>query len=777
MPQHNFASARALAPLCAFLSAVFSLATANAADNSDPAQVLVTAQRQPATLDQLPVTTESVTADKVKATVNATTVEDTLKYLPDVFIRQRHIGDTQDPITTRTSGVGSSARSLIYADGVLLSALIGNNNTNASPRWGMVSPEEIARIDVLYGPFAAAFPGNSIGEVVEITTRMPDHLEGSATVEGAWQDFSQYGTRKTFPTGRASAALGDRIGRFSFWISADHVDTEGQPLLYVAGTTPTAASASGTPVTGGFTDANRNGAAIKVLGAGGLEHQTVDNAKLKLGYDLTPALSLAYTLGFFQNNDSAGIQTYLRSTAGTPVYAGTVNIAGRAYAIPASAFSNDRYQLVEDHVMQSLSLGSHSGGAFDWSAIATVYDYAKDRQRTPSTAFPAAGAGGAGTILSLNGTGWETLDLKGTWRPKGAEGVNIVTMGLHQDGFELDNPKFNTADWLSGPAAAAAAFSGGKTQTQAAWLQDQIALTSQLKLTLGGRYEDWRAFDGVNAFLTPALNVHQPDLSASRFSPKAVLAYAPTPAWRLTASIGKAYRFPTVEELYQSATVAGVLQVPNPNLKPEDAASAELAAERRWSGGHVRLSLFGEDIADALIAQSGVVVPSNPNGLASFTQNVDRVRTRGAELAADQQDVLVKGLELSGWITYVQSRILKDAGYAPTFPGDAVVGRQLPQLPRLRASAVATYRPTPVWALTLAAHYSDRSYATIDNIDHVANTFTGFGGYVVADVHARCQVDRHWAADLGVDNLGGVAYFEYHPFPQRTVVAKLDYSF
>jgi iron complex outermembrane receptor protein len=756
------------------LGAVLGAATAHAADAA--AQVIVTGQRAPANLDQLPVTTESVTADQIQATINATTVEDTLKYLPDVFIRQRHIGDTQDPITTRTSGVGSSARSLVYADGVLLSALIGNNNTNASPRWGMVSPEEISRIDVLYGPFAAAFPGNSIGEVVQITTRMPDHLEGSITAEGAWQDFGQYRTGDTYPTGRISGVVGDRIGKWSFWLSADHIDTEAQPLLYVTAS-PTMTSGTAVPVTGALPYATRTGSAVQLLGAGGLEHQTVDNATLKLGYDLTPDVTATYELGFFQNSDRAGVQSYLKNVAGQSVYSGVLNIGGKTYSVPASAFSNDLYHLTEDHFMQSLSISSHSGGVFDWSAIASLYDYAEDRQRTPSTALQAADAGGAGTILSLNGTGWETLDLKGTWRPQGMDGMNVVTFGLHQDGFKLDNPKYNTPDWIDGPATTTAAFSGGKTETEAAWLQDQIALTSQIKLTLGGRYEYWRAFDGVNYSLAPALNVHQPDLNASHFSPKAVLAYTPTAAWRFSASIAKAYRFPTVEELYQAATVAGQLEVPNPNLKPEDATSAELAAERFWSSGHVRLSLFGEHITNALISQSGVVLPSAPGGLASFTQNVDKVRTQGVELVADQHDALIKNLELSGWITYVDSKILKDAGYAPTFTGDTVIGRQLPQLPRLRASAAATYRPTPPWAFTLAMRYSDKSYGSIDNIDHYANTFTGFGAYFVMDVHARYQVDRHWAADLGVDNFGDRSYFEYHPFPQRTVVAKLSYAF
>ena len=68
-------------------------------------------------------------------------------------------------------------------------------------------------------------------------------------------------------------------------------------------------------------------------------------------------------------------------------------------------------------------------------------------------------------------------------------------------------------------------------------------------------------------------------------------------------------------------------------------------------------------------------------------QNVDRVRTRGVELVASQDDVLVKGLELSGWITYVDAQTARDRA----FP--AAVGKDLPQLPKLRASALATYRP------------------------------------------------------------------------------------
>src|SRR5207237_2497095 len=137
-------------------------------------------------------TIESLTAARADETVNIFNPEDLLRNLPSLLVRKRHIGDTQAPLATRTSGVGASARSLIYADGVLLSALIGNNNSFASPRWAMISPDEIERVDVLYGPFSAPYPGNAIGAVVNLTTRVPDGPEGALSLGGSLQHFRQY---------------------------------------------------------------------------------------------------------------------------------------------------------------------------------------------------------------------------------------------------------------------------------------------------------------------------------------------------------------------------------------------------------------------------------------------------------------------------------------------------------------------------------------------------------------------------------------------------------
>lgn len=753
------AGAAALLPLAAHA------ADATAVEGGSTLEsVIVTAPSSIANLADIPNTTSTVTADQLARTTSVITPEDTLRYVPNVLIRQRHIGDTQSPITTRTSGVGASARSLLFVDGILISALIGNNNTSASPKWGLINPDAVARVDVLNGPFSAAFAGNSIGSVVAFVTRMPSTFEAHAEAQGAVQSFDKYGDHGDYRTGRIAADVGDVFGPFAVRLSYNHLDSHSQPLSYVTAAVPAATSSAGVPVTGAIFDANRSGAPIAVFGSSGLEHQVQDNASGRATLDLTRDLTLAYTFGLFANDDNASVASYLAKAAGAPVYTGQVNVAGRAYTLAPSAFSNGVYHLDELQLAQGLSLSSHTQGVFDFDVTATAFDYLKSRQRTPTTALPGGFAGGAGSIAKLDGTSWYTLDANGKWRPSAS---HTIAFGAHQDSFKLDNPRFSTADWRSGSPGALLATSRGRTRTQALWAQDVWSLTPSLKLTTGLRLERWRAFDGLNFSAAPALNVAQPGLSRDAASPKAVIAWTPADGWTLKASVGIANRFPTVAELYQAITTGSVLSVPNPNLKPERALSSELSAERRWATASLRVSIFDERIANTLISQSA------PLGAftANFIQNVDRTRATGVEVVGGAKDLLVPGLELSGWVTWLDTEVERDRALP------AAVGKRLPQLPRLRGAVVATYAATPRLDLTLAARYSDRAFGTIDNSDTYANTYQGFGAWFTADARASYRVNDHLTADLAVTNLTDRKYFLFHPFPQRTVVADLKYAF
>ncbi len=708
-------AARLLCCVCACAAPVPALAL----DHADALQeIVVTAQRPD---ESTPATTESVDAARLLDTITLLNPEDAVRYLPSLLVRKRHVGDTQAPLETRTSGVGSSARSLIYVDGVLLSALIGNNNNFASPRWGMVAPEEIERVDVLYGPFSAAYPGNSIGAVVNITTRMPDKVEGSIRVAQDVQRFDQYGTHGIFPATELSATAGDRVGPLAIFASANHLDSLGQPLAFATVAQPATTSGAGMPATGAYPDLNRLGAPIFVLGATGIEHQRQDNLTLKLAFDASPTLRFSWLGGLFLNDTRATAQTYLNTVSGVPLYAGALNLDGHLVNVPASAFSNNVYRLDERHWMQALTIDGGKSGGLQWRAIASIYDYAKDRQRIPSGALPDAASGGAGSIVDMSGTGWRTLDVDA--RLKG------FSAGGHFDTFRLESDRHIAADWLNAPAGALTQVSRGRTRTAALWTQDAIALASTLQLTLGARYEWWRAFQGFNFSSVPALSVNQPTLSKQGLSPKASLRWKPGKHWTAVLSAGQAFRFPTVSELYQAISTGPTITVPDPHLRPERARSEELALSWSDDRGHVRLSFFNEAIRNALVSQTAPLVPGSTT-LFSFVQNIPRTHAKGVELAFERNDLLVRGLTLSGSVTLTDPKTVSD----PAFP--AAEGKDLPQVPRRRATLVATWHESDRTAFTLAARMASRSWGTIDNSDPISHTFQGFDGYFV-DRRAR----------------------------------------
>jgi iron complex outermembrane receptor protein len=668
-------------------------------------------------------------------------------------------------VATRTSGVGASARNLIFVDGVLISSPIGNNNSTASPHFGVAAPQDVSQIDVLYGPFSARYAGNAIGATINITTKMPDHFELYGDALGAVQDFHLYGTNSTPGTWQLSAGIGDRMGAFSWRLSENHMDSTGQPLGLATLTRPATPSAAGAPLTGGINDLNRTAAAIVDIGATGIEHQVEDTGTLKLAYDFDNGWQLSYLASLFHQDDDAGIESWLRAPTGAVVYSGNGNINGYNYNIAASTFSNNVYNWQQSQLAQGLKLRSGAQGDFQWEVIASRYDYLNDKQRVPTAALPGAYTTGAGPINRMNGTGWYTLDANASWR--GWPGHEI-SFGAHRDAETFAQLRNNLTDWIAGGLGAAVNSAQGRTATNAVWLQDIWTLLPDLRASAGLRYEDWRAYAGTNFYASPALNVNQPRISAGTLSPKASLAWQISDSWKMTGSWGVAWRMPTVTELYQAITTGTTLTVPNPNLRPERANSYELAAEHRTDKGLLRLSLFEEDMRNALLSQSAPLLPGSTS-LFSFVQNVDRTRARGLEVVVDQYDAFIPGLELMGSLTAVDARITADSAFA------AAVNKFIPQVPKLRANVMATYRVED-WAFTLGARYSDRSFGTIDNSDPTTYTYQGFGRYLVADARLRYRVDQNWNVSLGIDNLSNDKYFLFHPFPQRTAVLEIRYS-
>jgi len=735
---------------------------------------------QPTSLPtQIPTTIEGVTKEQIEQTINATDSEDALKYFPSLLVRKRYIGDYNHAIlSSRASGTGNSARSMVYADGILLSNYLGNgiaNGTNYAPRWGLVTPEEIERVDVLYGPFSAAYAGNSVGAVVDYVTRMPTKFEAHAKLSGFTQNFKLYGTDSSYGGSQASASLGNKNGDWSWFVNANRTRSSGQPLTFATTALSTTNAAGQQVVTGAVPGLTTKNVPWLVLGGNTQYQTTQDHAKLKVAYDFSPTVRASYTLGYWSTATDNSSQSYLRNAAGAAVYSGPVSIDGKAYTLAPTLFGVSKESL--EHVMHGLSVKSNTRGVFDWEVAASLYNYQKDQIRASGTAQPASLNGGAGTLQDQGGTGWNTLAFKGIWRPDGVQGAHIADFGYQQDSYKLRILKSNIAgNYLSDGPGTVASDVGGRTQLRSIYGQDAWAFAPGWKTVLGARLENWRASSGFTNFgAGNANNTSYASRSENFVSPKAALSYQWSSDTVLKASTGRAVRFPTVGELYGATTPTGanpVQFINDPNLRPEKSWTTELTAEKDLGNGLLRVTFFTENTRDSLYSQQTFDPIANTN--ISRVQNVGRIQTNGLEVAYSGNDVFKKGLDFSGSVTYADSRIRENAGFVAT-PGDTI-GKYQPRVPVWRATALVSYRFDPALTATFGARYSGNQFSSLDNSDVNGFTYMGTSKYFTTDVRVRYQVSRQWTAALGIDNLNNYKFWNFHPYPQRTLVAELKFD-
>ena len=711
---------------------------------------------------KFPATVETYDKKQIEESVNAATPAQTLKYLPSIQVRERSIGDRNGIISSRTIGSISSAQSMLYADGILLSNLLGNS-FSYPPRWGMVNPEEIQRISMMYGPFSSLYAGNSMGGVINIETRMPERLEAHAGVQSFIQNFKLYGTDQTKIGNREFFSIGNKVNDFSFWASMNRLENTAQPLDFSVNDSIGVGTAEDT-ITGAYRDKGIKNQDRIIFGATAIDTSIQTNGKFKGQYEFSNQSKLTYTIGLWDLDSRQNVQSYIKDTLGNSIYGGDVILGGKTYSVSRM----NPAQAEAFHVMQSIDFKSSDKGFFNWQMTLSDYDYSRDLSNR-SALIDATNTNPyikkTGQITDLSGTGWTVFDSRVTLRPKD----HTIDLGYHLDYYHLRQTVNASNDWMGSQKEGFTSLSSGNTKTHAVYVQDKWQISPEWALTMGGRQEHYEAYDGVNQN-TENLARYE-DRSRNTFSPKASLSFEPTPAWGFRAAFGKAYRFPTVTELFQQLTTSNnIIVTNNPNLKPEEIYSGEITAERRFANGLARASLFREDRYDALISQINVL-PAAEDTSKSYVQNVDHVRIYGIELATEWKNAIIPKLDLVANATLTDSEILKNDA-APSY-----INKKVPRIPRQLYKAVATYRVSEDFTMSLAARYSGRQFIELNNSDINPETYQGASRLLFVDAKANYKFKDRWTASLGVDNIFNDQAYVYHPLYQRTGYAQIKFDY
>jgi iron complex outermembrane receptor protein len=701
-------------------------------------EIVVTSTRTEKDIESAPGDVHVVTQKDIEKR-NIKTVDEALNTLPGVFDRRgKGMMDTLANISMR--GIPGSNRTLILKDGVPLNtSYTGYANLNG------MEPETIERIEVVEGPFSSLYGGYAMGGVVNILTKLPDQREivvKTGYGSGFKNDDAPNDLWKAF------VSYGDKIGSLRLYVGYGVKDTNGYPSdLVVVSSAPSSASG----ITGQTQTTDNKGNTRYLIGDRGNNSWRDDDLTFKAGYDFSEVSKLRVSIDrityAYAYHDPV---SYLTNTSGAPVYSyGTV----REASFLSGQGARETYLYSAQYETQFGSVKS--------KLVFGLIDEAKNWYTTPNTSAPYATLnGGQGKVSSSPSTNYNT-DLQfivpaGSW--------NILTIGGSWRKGSSTTEEQGLSDWRDENSKTGVTYrSGGKDETYALFLQDEIIMRDNLTFYLGGRQDWWKTEDGyADQVGSPGYPKNYESRSASSFSPKAALVYKPFAETTFRTSAGKAFRAPTTYELYRTwLSSTGVTYNGNPDLRPETLTGWDVSVDQGlWKGARAKVTYFESRIDDLIYRKT-----------ISATQQ-DYINAGKAE---------IKGVTAEIDHRFERARIFANATYtdAKITENDASpasVGKRLTQTPKNMYNAGVEATQGPVTA-TLTGNYVGKRYGSDDNSDVVNNVYTSYDPYFLLNAKVSYRVTELATVSVSVDNILDRDYFAYYKAPGRSWFAELAMKF
>jgi outer membrane receptor protein involved in Fe transport len=289
--------------------------------------------------------------------------------------------------------------------------------------------------------------------------------------------------------------------------------------------------------------------------------------------------------------------------------------------------------------------------------------------------------------------------------------------------------------------------SGGRQRLVGVFGEDLIRLGSRWLVTLSGRWDHWRNFDGSST-RTPLAPAGPPattpfaDRSENAFSPRVtVLDRLGKGVW-LSAAFYRAFRAPTLNELYRSFRVGNVVTSQNADLGAERLTGTEAGLGWNLPGGRAQLrgSFFWNVVNDPI---ANVTLAVDPSLILRQRQNLGSLRSAGLEL--DSVFHLTRQWQLSAGYQYANSVVT-------SFPPDpSLVGLWVPQVPR----HVLTFESTYAWGEKFTLGVDGRFVG--NQYDDDLNLFL-LGRFFVLDLSAAREMGHGIQLYFAAENLFNQSY-------------------
>ncbi|MFN2533500.1 MAG: TonB-dependent receptor, partial [Pyrinomonadaceae bacterium] len=303
--------------------------------------------------------------------------------------------------------------------------------------------------------------------------------------------------------------------------------------------------------------------------------------------------------------------------------------------------------------------------------------------------------------------------------------------------------------------ATSFADAGGRERGIGGYVEDVINVHARLFVNLGMRLDHWRNFSGFTATRPIASEVTNRlsfiDRTESAFSPHLSALFKANDRVSVTAAVFRAFRAPTLNELYRSFRVGNVLTLANEQLRAERLTGGETGArvmfDDRFS---LRATLFWNGINRPV---ANVTLQTTPALITRQRQNLGRTRSRGLELQLET--TYKRHFRFSSGYLFADATVVK-------FPANtALEGRLIPQVARHQLTFQSYFDNPSQISVGVQARASSAQFDDDQNIFHLAPYFT-------MDAFVSRRLNRKVELFVAVENLLNGRY-EIGKTPATTV--------
>lgn len=284
---------------------------------------------------------------------------------------------------------------------------------------------------------------------------------------------------------------------------------------------------------------------------------------------------------------------------------------------------------------------------------------------------------------------------------------------------------------------------GGRQRSFGVFATDSVRIGSWF-LSLGARVDRWINSRGFSDRLpvTGAASMNDfPDRSETAFSPRGSLIKRFDRGFSVSASVYRAFRSPTLNELYRNFRVGNVVTNANAGLRAERLTGGDAGFGMQAFGERLflRNNFFWTEINDSI---ANVTLSTTPALITRQRQNLGAIRARGIEVSVISR--FTRHWEISAEYLLTDSTVLR-------FPVNrGLEGLLVPQVPRTQFNFQVSYARAK-WLVGAQGRFLGKQYDDDQNTLPLKQFFT-------LDAQVSLAVSERVKVFVAFQNLTGSRY-------------------